>query len=293
MKDIAAIDVAIFACRWMVLPADCFAQPARMRRNDRGESPGLRWLPWRKRQADGKDDSDHLGPAGGLSLYPASRLQARRPQGRGDHAPIARAFERDDMLAIAEYFSKKPWPISGQPPAPKDVAERAQHANGSVGCTGCHLASFQGDGTRRAWPAWAANICSQTMLDFRTRQARQQSRNVGPDAGDVTRRPRRARRISRGALRLRHLSRPSASSRSGQRPSARSRGAFALLVASASGWAPRASRSSAMPPCPAPPPIIRAVRPRASTASIVPAEVEQRLPDDLDQPRGLGHDSSE
>src|ERR1700730_11985604 len=24
--------------------------------------------------------------------------------------PIASAFERDDMLAIADYFSKKPWP---------------------------------------------------------------------------------------------------------------------------------------------------------------------------------------
>ena len=29
--------------------------------------------------------------------------------------PIASTFERDDMLAIAEYFSKKPWPNLGQP----------------------------------------------------------------------------------------------------------------------------------------------------------------------------------
>ena len=39
--------------------------------------------------------------------------------------PIASAFERDDMLAIADYFSKKPWPDLGQPSAPKDVADRA------------------------------------------------------------------------------------------------------------------------------------------------------------------------
>src|SRR6478672_4324723 len=61
--------------------------------------------------------------------------------------PIASGFERDDMLAIAEYFSNKPWPDLGQPRAPKDVAKRAQTANGSIGCTGCHREQFQGDST--------------------------------------------------------------------------------------------------------------------------------------------------
>src|SRR3979409_1631087 len=61
--------------------------------------------------------------------------------------PIASSMERDEMLAIAEYFSKKPWPNLGQPRAPKEVATRALRANGSVGCTGCHLDQFQGDGT--------------------------------------------------------------------------------------------------------------------------------------------------
>ena len=50
--------------------------------------------------------------------------------------PIAGAFERDDMLAIGDYFSKKPWPDLGQPRAPKDVSNRAIQANASVGCTG-------------------------------------------------------------------------------------------------------------------------------------------------------------
>src|SRR5215472_19160375 len=39
--------------------------------------------------------------------------------------PIASGFERNDMLAIAEYFSNKPWPDLGQPRAPKDVTQRA------------------------------------------------------------------------------------------------------------------------------------------------------------------------
>ena len=53
--------------------------------------------------------------------------------------PIASSFEKDDMLAIAEFFSKKPWPDLGQPRSPKDVAARALSAQHSVGCTGCHL----------------------------------------------------------------------------------------------------------------------------------------------------------
>ncbi|GCC45211.1 hypothetical protein chiPu_0029385, partial [Chiloscyllium punctatum] len=43
--------------------------------------------------------------------------------------PIAAQFERDDMLAIAEYLSQKPWPDLGQPRAAKDVAAKAQSAS--------------------------------------------------------------------------------------------------------------------------------------------------------------------
>src|SRR6266480_5174485 len=55
--------------------------------------------------------------------------------------PIASSMERDDMQAIAEYFSKKTWPDLGQPRASKEISDRASHANRSVGCTGCHLRS--------------------------------------------------------------------------------------------------------------------------------------------------------
>ncbi len=58
---------------------------AAARTDARRESPGLRRLPWRERQAGRQDHSDHLGTADGLPLYPAPRFQARRPQER-DHA---------------------------------------------------------------------------------------------------------------------------------------------------------------------------------------------------------------
>ena len=83
--------------------------------------------------------------------------------------PIAAAFERNDMLAIAEYFSKKPWPDLGQPRAPKDVAQRARTANSSIGCTGCHLDQFQGDSTVPRLAGQGRDYLARTMTDFRSR----------------------------------------------------------------------------------------------------------------------------
>jgi cytochrome c553 len=83
--------------------------------------------------------------------------------------PIAAALERDDMLAIAAYFSQKPWPDLGQPRAPKDVADRALSANRSVGCTGCHLDHFQGDGTVPRLAGMGRDYMTKTIDDFRSR----------------------------------------------------------------------------------------------------------------------------
>jgi len=81
--------------------------------------------------------------------------------------PIASAFERSDMLAIADYFSQKPWPNLGQPRASKEVAKRAQTANASVGCTGCHREQFQGDSTVPRLAGQGRDYLAQTMTDFR------------------------------------------------------------------------------------------------------------------------------
>jgi cytochrome c553 len=83
--------------------------------------------------------------------------------------PIASTMEREDMLAIAEYFSKKPWPDLGQPRAPKEIANRALRANSSIGCTGCHLDQFQGDGTVPRLAGMSRDYLTKTMADFRTR----------------------------------------------------------------------------------------------------------------------------
>ncbi len=82
---------------------------------------------------------------------------------------MAANFERDDMLAIAEYFSQKPWPDLGQPRAPKEVAERAVRANGSVGCTGCHFDQWQGDGTVPRLAGMSREYLAKAISEFRTR----------------------------------------------------------------------------------------------------------------------------
>ena len=83
--------------------------------------------------------------------------------------PIASSFEKDDMLAIAEYFANKPWPDLGQPRAPKDVSARALSAEHSVGCTGCHLDQFQGSSTVPRLAGQSREYLIKTIADFRTR----------------------------------------------------------------------------------------------------------------------------
>jgi cytochrome c553 len=83
--------------------------------------------------------------------------------------PIASSLERKDMLDIAQYFSGKPWRDLGQPRAPKHVSERAVSANRSVGCTGCHLDHFQGDGTVPRLAGMSEDYLLKQMTNFRTR----------------------------------------------------------------------------------------------------------------------------
>ena len=74
------------------------------------------------------------------------------------------------MLALAEYFSAKPWPALGQPTAPEAVAKQALAANGSVGCTGCHLDRYQGDGgSVPRLAGQSREYMTKTVAEFRTR----------------------------------------------------------------------------------------------------------------------------
>jgi len=104
---------------------------------------------------------------------------------RGDRkddtmSPVVELLVREDLMPLAEYFSKKAWPALGQPAAPADAVARAQRANGSVGCTGCHQASYLGEGTQPRLAGQWKEYLLQSTLDFRT-----QKRGNNPGMSDL------------------------------------------------------------------------------------------------------------
>ncbi len=83
--------------------------------------------------------------------------------------PIAQTLAKDDALALAEYFSAKPWPKTGAPEASKADAATAMTAINSVVCTSCHLEEFQGDSSIPRLAGQDHDYLIKTMIDCRTR----------------------------------------------------------------------------------------------------------------------------
>jgi cytochrome c553 len=80
---------------------------------------------------------------------------------------VAASLERDDMMALAQYFSQKPWPSLGQRPASQAAAAQALRATSSVVCTSCHQEGYTGEGTQPRLAGQQNDYLAQTMLDFR------------------------------------------------------------------------------------------------------------------------------
>ena len=95
-------------------------------------------------------------------------------------SPLAQTMERDEMLALALFFSQKRWPDLRLPPAPADAAARATRANVAIGCTGCHQASYQGEGTQPRLAGQTREYLQKSMIDFRNR-----SRGNNPGMTDL------------------------------------------------------------------------------------------------------------
>src|ERR1700736_4324689 len=80
---------------------------------------------------------------------------------------IAASLERDDMMALAQYFSQKPWPNLAQPRASEATIAQALRATSSVVCTSCHQEGYKGEGTQPGLAGQQKDYLAQTMLDFR------------------------------------------------------------------------------------------------------------------------------
>ena len=83
-------------------------------------------------------------------------------------APVAAGLSREDMLALADYFSKKPWPNLGQQRAPDDSVHRAEVAASAGQCTQCHLGGYAGAGTTPRLANQSKPYLLKTMQDFRS-----------------------------------------------------------------------------------------------------------------------------
>jgi cytochrome c553 len=82
---------------------------------------------------------------------------------------VAQNVVKQDALALAQYFSEKPWPATGAPAASKASAEVATGAIKSVVCTSCHLDQFQGDSSVPRIAGQNHDYLLKTMMDFRNR----------------------------------------------------------------------------------------------------------------------------
>jgi cytochrome c553 len=83
--------------------------------------------------------------------------------------PIAQSLSKEDALALAEYFSRQPWPNTNTPRASKADEAAAMTAIRSVVCGSCHLEQFQGNSSIPRLAGQEHDYLAKTMMDFRTR----------------------------------------------------------------------------------------------------------------------------
>ena len=90
--------------------------------------------------------------------------------GRRENAimqPLVTALEKDQMLAIAKYFSEQQWPNLDFQADPEQI-KRGQQAVVAGQCVQCHLGGFEGaSGVPRLAGAYPEYL-KKTMLDFKT-----------------------------------------------------------------------------------------------------------------------------
>ena len=81
--------------------------------------------------------------------------------------PIASALEKDQMQALAEYFSKQEWPQIEA--GDKDSAATANAVITAGQCVACHLGGFEGDSRVPRMATQHSDYLFKTMVDFKNK----------------------------------------------------------------------------------------------------------------------------
>ena len=82
---------------------------------------------------------------------------------------MAAEMTRDEMMAIAEWFSKQPWPNLNQPRASEADVKRSEFAIVAGQCGACHGAQGMGDGTNPRIAGQWQEYLLLTLTEFRNR----------------------------------------------------------------------------------------------------------------------------
>jgi cytochrome c553 len=97
-------------------------------------------------------------------------------------AAVVEGLEHNELIALAQYFSKKAWPKLQQSHPFTDVAAVVQRANASVVCAGCHQQGFVGEGMQPRLAGQDRKYLEKAMTDFQTG-----ARGNNPGMSDLTR----------------------------------------------------------------------------------------------------------
>lgn len=82
--------------------------------------------------------------------------------------PIAADLSKDQMKALAQYFSEKEWPRIGYQADDADIAAAESAATAGL-CTQCHLGNYQGDSRIPRLAGQQPAYLEKTMLDFKNK----------------------------------------------------------------------------------------------------------------------------
>lgn len=94
--------------------------------------------------------------------------------------PIASSLEKEQMLLLAEYYSKKAWPeqpVLEPDPAVENAAKTVINAGQ---CVACHLGGFEGNSRIPRVSGQHYEYLKKTMLQFKTKE-----RNNSPAKGSL------------------------------------------------------------------------------------------------------------
>ena len=81
---------------------------------------------------------------------------------------VAAGLEKQDMQALAKFFSEKPWTDFQQKAASPAIVKQAEDIATSAQCVQCHLAGYLGEGVTPRTAGQSETYLLKTMNEFRS-----------------------------------------------------------------------------------------------------------------------------